>query len=114
MHVVNAYIVLFLPSDLVEIGMVSLKTCECGWRSTSQNTSSTRAVVAHLTRCPHRKEQVARATVTRSKRRITDTDMDMDMGGADEECPMEPPHKAPRLFVSPRFPHRFRDQIPTE
>jgi hypothetical protein len=72
--------------------MVLHNTCECGWKSKTQS-SSTRAIVAHMKTCPLR-EKGAKGKKTLNKRGAPEANIN-SMEGAS----LEPPHKVPRLSV---------------
>ena len=83
--------------NCAEIEEMTLDTCECGWKSKSQNPSaSSRAAVNHMRKCPLRGDKAAE-TRNLPKRGISDTDM-----GSAGEVSMEPPQKVPRLFTVSR------------
>jgi hypothetical protein len=73
--------------------MVSFDSCECGWKSQKKDvSSSSRAAVSHMKRCPLRKQKATESS-TLSKRGISDSET---IGV--EDVLLEPPQKIPRLL----------------
>jgi len=74
--------------------MSSLDTCECGWKSRSQNpNASSRAAVIHMRKCPLRGGKAVEM-MNLPKRGISNEDL-----GNRGEASVEPPRKVQRLLV---------------